>query len=243
MSLRDKWLTLSRPEKLTVIGTILVPLLVAFLPLVINAAKGEKAPQLEVVDYRVHNGLHIPTPLKLEIMLKNSGDGRSVITRAIFRIRHFTRLKTCNEQGNLPESNVYGVDLPANPVKNETTEEYINQELGAQEADRFSFKFTLPKGKPDESTYLYRLDVSLLHDKATDPLRVGTIVISLPVVPAVAGGDFWSSRHHAKDFSWLGSEAPAVISCLQANSARLKEILATKGRRSKELEKVADELG
>ena len=70
MSLRDKWLTLSRPEKLTVIGTILVPLLVAFLPLVINAAKGEKAPQLEVVDYRVHNGLHIPPHLKLEIMLK-----------------------------------------------------------------------------------------------------------------------------------------------------------------------------
>jgi hypothetical protein len=209
----------------------------------VNVAKGNKAPQLAVMDYRVHNGPDVTAPPKLEILLQNNGDGRSLITRAIFRIRSFTSLTICNEQGNIPESNVYGIDLPTNPAKDRTIEEYINQQLGPDEADRFSFSFNLPKPEPDKSAYLYWLEVSLLHDKATDPLRVGTIVISVPFTPSLKEGDFWTNRSRAKGFSWLGPEAPEVISCLQANSARLKEILATKGRRSKELEEVAAELG
>jgi hypothetical protein len=252
--LRGKWRELSFEKQLSI---LLAPLLVALvsgliIPRVNELFTKEAKPSLEVVDLVVHNRVAKYRFLEsqgdvqtkdsvpiIEVILHNTGNRRSVVTRAAFTIQNLVNIEPCTTPtSGLNISSSYDIELPTRSRIGQTIEVPISQQLGADEADRFIFRLGSPIHYyfPDDSrgAFVYRLAVSLSHDNEKDPLNVGTVVISVPGLP----GALWT-KALASSNSILD---PPIKSCLQSNTAAVRTVLAQSGERSSELKELSARL-
>lgn len=239
MSIRRKWRRLSFEKKLSIVGVPLLLVLVSGVAVPrLNELLARKAPELHVVDIVVENTTDWTTPTRLQVTLHNTGNERAIIKRALFRIHHFSQIPNCVSEGELPVSKTYDIILPVNPHADQLVEAPVSQQLGTDEADRFTFTLTVPQDINKPSSYIYQLEVALLHDEGQTPLKLGNVLVALPGLPSAAGGDFWPSVPGS-----LGSFGAQAVACLKSNSLKLHQMLALDGKRSQQLRDLADQLG
>lgn len=253
--LRGKWRELSFEKQLSI---LLAPLLVALvsgliIPRVNELFTREPESHLEVVDLVVHNRVakyrfvesrgdvqtkdSVPS---IEVILHNTGNRRSVVTRAAFTIHNLVNIEPCySRRSDLTISSSYDIELPTRPRIGQTIEIPVSQQLGADEADRFAFRLGSPIHHhfPGvlRGAFVYRLGVSLSHDNEKDPLNVGTVVISVPGLP----GALWTKAAQASSDM---STHPPVKRCLQSNTSAVRSILVLSGERSRELTELSASL-
>jgi hypothetical protein len=143
------------------------------------SADSPRNPRLERVDLIARNPVPSQEP-GLELLVRNSGSGRSVISRAQLEILRVYPLPLCFAQGDLSLSGRYGVELPPTSEPGEVVEVSLHQQLGGNEADRFRIKLeTRPREESGlvNSLHLFEVAVALVHDGRRDPLPMGTSLI------------------------------------------------------------------
>lgn len=128
---------------------------------------------------------------RIEVRLHNVGTQRSVLTSARFEVKRHVRIAACGVGSGLLESASYDVMLPGEPARDEVVEVPINQQLGPDEADRFSFRLSTPEAFDDDlgTTVIYEIGISVLHDNAPEPLKAGDVVVAVPATPARSDAD------------------------------------------------------
>lgn len=132
-----------------------------------------------------------PAKPRIELRLHNVGTQRSVLTSARFELKRHVRIAACGVGAGLLESASYDVMLPGEPARDEVVEVPINQQLGPDEADRFSFRLSTPEAYKDDlgTTVIYEIGISVLHDDAPEPLKAGEVVVAVPATPARSDAD------------------------------------------------------
>jgi hypothetical protein len=121
---------------------------------------------------------------RIHVRLHNTGGRRSVLTSALFTVKRFVRIVPCGLGGGLTASARYDLVLPSSPRAGQVIEVPINQQLGADEADRFVFRVGSSKAADDIGLILvYELGIGVRHDGASQPLDVGTAVVALAGTP------------------------------------------------------------
>src|SRR3954452_20226374 len=79
---------------------------------------------------------------RIEVRLHNTGTRRAVLTSAVFTVRRRSVFEPCGSGAGLLVSTRYDVTLPDRAGA--SVEVPIDQQLGPDEADRFSFRLTAP---------------------------------------------------------------------------------------------------
>jgi hypothetical protein len=257
---RNKWRELSFEKQLSI---LLAPLLVALVsgilvPRVNELFFGEtNQPSLKVIDLVVYNQVAKYEQLEsrgeaqtkdsvpsIEVILHNTGNRRSVITRASVTIKDRVSIEPCfTPNAELRISGNYDIELPTKSRIGQTIEVPVSQQLGADEADRFIFRFGSPVHYHypgvSRGAFVYWLGLSLRHDNEKDPLNVGSVVLSVPGLPEAV----WT-----KDLAAGGPNIDPIVKdasirrCLQTNTAAIRPILARSGERSSELVELAASL-
>src|SRR3954447_17297263 len=120
---------------------------------------------------------------RIEIRLHNTGTRRAVLTAAVFTVRRLALFEPCGRGAGLLVSSRYDVTLPDHAGA--SAEVPIDQQLGPDEADRFSFRLTAPGvlTRLQGDTLFYELDVGVRHDNDPAPLNVGRAVVAIPGAP------------------------------------------------------------
>jgi hypothetical protein len=209
------------------------------------SANSSRNPRLERVDLIVHNSIPSRQP-GLELLVRNGGSGRSVISRAQLEIRRVYSLPLCYAQGDLSLSGRYGVELSPASEPGEIIEVPVHQQLGGNGADRFRIDLeTRPRveGGLVQTLYLFEVAVALVHDGKKDPLRMGTALISLPAVPLseflLEQGqfkkaiDYFSPGLSGRE---LREEWSQRLACWQANGREAARARKSRATRSQDLE-------
>lgn len=219
-----------------------------------NAAKPTR--HLESVGLIVYNrnGLSGPGPGSkqpdVEVLLHNTGNSLSVVRALLVKVRGVAQLTRCFSAGAIPLSGTYDVTLPETPKLNETVEAPLHEELAADQPDRFRLSIGTPGQSTLSNIDLLQLELSLLHDSSTVPVKLGTVLIAAPLVPAEQG--YFLSKAmglpgHGTVFGEINSHTgrtfyTEVAPCWRANELKLKQMLALAGQRSGELATVGSEL-
>lgn len=143
---------------------------------VMDEATGRKAPGVRQAD---------AGKPRVEIRLHNVGGRRSVLTSARLIITRSARATICGIGAGLRASASYDVILPARRRARQVVEVPINQQLGPDRADRFSFRLGTREAYDADlgTTVIYEMKIVVLHDNATRPLKVGEIVVAVPSTP------------------------------------------------------------
>jgi hypothetical protein len=247
VNIRKEWQNLSLEWKLSIIA---MPLLLTVISGVVvprvNDLLSPHRASLKVIDTVVSNGTDWEKSPEIQVTLHNTGSQRSIIKRALFRIRSFAALPICAIEGELMVSKTYDITLPTNPREDEApVEKPVSQQLAPDEADRFAFSLSVPPPAGMPTVYLYQLEIEFLHDEDSTPLKAGNVIVALPGAPGRHGMQFWSK-------SWLslypGAEKglpdeARIHSCLDSNTAKLRKMLALDGVRSNELSNLPSDLG
>jgi hypothetical protein len=150
-----------------------------------TAAEGSREPQLERIDLIARNGLPPHKPA-VELLVHNGGRGRAVISRAKIEILRVYPLPLCFTQGELPISERYGTEIPADAEAGDVIEVPLHQQIGRDGADRFQIQVGVSSIEPDgelPGLFLFELSVSLVHDGESDPLQMGNALIAAPELP------------------------------------------------------------
>lgn len=150
-----------------------------------TSAEGSREPQLERIDLIAHNGLPPHRPA-VELLVHNGGRGRAVISRARIEVLRVYPLPLCFTQGELPTSERYGTEIPADAEAGDVIEVPLHQQIGGDGADRFQIEVGVSSTKPDgelPGLFLFELSVSLIHDGESDPLSMGNALIAAPMLP------------------------------------------------------------
>jgi hypothetical protein len=210
------------------------------------SASSSRRPHLERVDLVARN--QVPEDQGLELLVRNSGGGRSVISRARLKIRRVYAFHLCFAQGNLSLSERYGVELSTRAKAGEIVEVPLHQQVGPDQADRFRINL---EARPKEisglvwTLYLFEIAVALNHDGQKAPLRMGTVQISLPTVPLseylLGDGGFGQA---VETFSSPDDPLREVwakpLACWQRNGRTAALARKSGATRSQELEEVLD---
>jgi hypothetical protein len=196
----------------------------------------------------VRNTENFEKPQQVEVTLHNRGTRRAVLTNATLRVRDAVRLPLCFTQGYLAISQSYQARVPRDVKRGDSIDVPINQQLGADEADRFAFSLGVPeeaeeRRKPGATPHIYVLGMDILvrEGAGAAPTKIGSVVIALPNVPSET--EFYWGRFLAEKtvdeltelFGTPGFETDQVFACWRDNSVNLKRVLARPGNRSREL--------
>jgi hypothetical protein len=229
----------------TIIGTALaaITLVVSLSSSASSGPRRASPPQLQLVNLVVYNNHNRP---RVEVILQNHGQERSIVKEALVRVLHVAQLKLCASQGELPLSETYNVLLPSSAKPGQTIAAPIHEQLAGDEADRFDLSFavsgesTVATFKLPERIYVLQLGLALRHDNDPTPIPLGKVLLALPTVPS-AGEYFETSAHEAPAYrAWAASTFGADYyaeheACWRANTLELKPALALSGKRAAEL--------
>jgi hypothetical protein len=250
-------------EKKLGLATLAVTMVGAAIPLAIWAADALRAhspgPKVSASELLVENpdlapGSSPRVP-RVELVLHNDGDRSATVTRLRVTVRDALFLGTCYIQGELAVAKSFGVTLPRNARRGTVVQSGpLRRSLHPDEVERLAFKFHQPpplrNGKPvgvqfNEDTYLYRLDLAVVHDATGVPTGVGTVVVALPF--GASEDQLWTGEDRRmaaaaarNRLNWY--VPPRAIACMKSNSAKLGTFLAGPGERSDELESLAHRL-
>lgn len=209
--------------------------------------------QLEPVDLIVHNepfSSQFPQgQSRLEMLIHNAGDGRSVVSRARIEIRRLDPLPICFTQGGLALSESYDAQLPASAEPGDVVEVPLHQQLGPDQADRFTIDLSVLPDETEEFSgyYLFELQVSLLHDGEPRPLDVGKALVSIPVPP---GSEAFLTKPSAESmdeaFNTQGEPVnqfwASEMACWRSNAKLFERALAGDAARSPQLDAALDDV-
>jgi hypothetical protein len=242
-NLRKQWGEISLEKKLAMfVGPVFAAVVSGVLLAVILGLFGDdensppvaakRSSALEVLDLAVAGGerpelIGDPrAPQLIDVTVRNAGEVVSVVTDAAFQVRDFGLVRICEAGGGLEPTEEYDVTLPPIPQNGDVVKAKVSQQIPANEADRFTFRLNVPFRAMQDGMRLYQLDVELLHDAATAPLKAGTVVVSVPFLP------------EPEDFPDIQDPAlysPEVLACYEENEKILRRFLALEGERSPEL--------
>jgi hypothetical protein len=249
------WRELSLPEKIGVLGGIIAIAgglisVLAFFGIRGLGGDEQKAKKsdLKVLDVVVTTESFGGVPgtnieklyQQAALRLHNTGNQRSVLTRALFTVRAVGVIKSCGGLGGgLEVSESYDVQIPRTATPGDEIQEVISQQLGPDEADHFTFSFTTDLEPAEErpAIYLFQLDVAIEHD-ASKELRVGKIIISVPANPSKF--DLWT-KDDATRFP-NGNPSSDEDECRQQNNKELRGILNLPGTANPQVESLLDEI-
>ncbi len=193
----------------------------------------------------------------IELLLQNTGTGRSVVSEAQIEVKRLDRLPLCFTQGELPLSERYGALLPSDARPGEVVKAPLHQQLAADRADRFELALGLDPDPAEldvegklPGVYLFELDVSVSSDGKERPLEVGKALVSLPELPTPFGVYLWSPstpRFLATNFGNPDGRSAeelwsAYMPCWRKNTAALRRALAQLAARSPSMEALGREI-
>jgi hypothetical protein len=186
-----------------------------------------------------------PKP-RLEVKLYNEGDGRAVISRASFQIVDVADLEWCPDFAGSGTglTGRYSVHLPTDGSVGQIQSRRVHQDLGPDEADRFSFIFETPDLEPP-TVKIYSLDASLTYHGAEEPLEVGRIVVVTPGALAPAEFPYYLAR--VRQGRRIARETGVVLlpgsaRCWRENRRRLARVVASDGQLTPTVERMANYL-
>jgi hypothetical protein len=246
LSGEDRVALLYAPILLAAIGAALAFLVTIGAPAVARIFNDPK-PDLELVDadlaapYLKSNDPGAGP--SLSVKLYNAGDRRAVLEMAEFKVVAAYEFPDCfpEEGSGTPETGRYSIALPSRPKPGYRKVKRINQEVGPDEADRFTFLFETAE---QEGVNGYVLEGSLRYHGADDPVSIDRFLILTPAT--IAKGDLWefvsddrSARRRARrfyrDFFGGPDTERDVLKCIRRNRKSLPEFLRTDASRAPEL--------
>jgi hypothetical protein len=205
----EKWKAISLEAKLAMfVAPVVVFVVTAFIARVVNDRETASA-NLQVVRLLPING-----PGKkyhqaiIDLTLRNTGGTVSVLTHAQFHLRRVEAITQCSPPAELLPSGRYSIVLDQDRP---TVTSQLNQAVGPNQADRFTFSVGLPPRSTNGVEFIYQLDVTLYHDADPRPINAGSVLLALP---------FNSPRL----FNMLCGDADKLASFLASDSARSPEL-------------------
>jgi hypothetical protein len=244
---RSGWRKLLPDNPWAIIGPIIAALTVAGVTAVVTGiTSSEPAGELQGFDPVVANPAvnyeGVPDPSnpaltasrqtddskpRIEVRLQNIGNRRSVLTSAILTVRREVVVAPCGLGAGLLVSATYDVLLPNRAAEGQAIEVPINQQLGPDEADRFTFNLGLEDPAKDFGlTLVYQLDIAVRHDNSDKPVDLGRVVVALPGTP----------RPDTLDYMLQGLSINPEEACVQDFFNKLGQVSQLDGVRSPELE-------
>jgi hypothetical protein len=179
-SLWEKWKAISLEAKLAMfVAPVVVFVVTAIIAKAINGPDTARA-SLQVVRLLPINGPKNHHQAIIDLTLRNTGGTVSVLTRAEFQIRRAEEITQCPAPGALLPTGRYSIVLPYADEGRPMLTTQLNQEVGPNEADRFTFSLGLPKGASNAVESIYQLDIALYHDADPKPVNAGSVLIALP---------------------------------------------------------------
>jgi hypothetical protein len=224
------------------VGIVAALVLVASSIVVVALApesRDEPAPRLRWGQLLVTDGIEGKEEA-FDITIRNLGSGDALLTGLDLTVRDFAYIPICASQGEVVGSGSYRLKMPDNPKAGETVSVPLHQDVKPSEPDRFTVNASAPEDRyvvRDGSrnrvgaSYVYLVDLTLHSDLESQPLSLGSALISVPFSPSSAEAQFWDvrdpNRQHRLDYN--GSRATEIAKCLDDNSYRLAAILQAKG--------------
>jgi hypothetical protein len=237
-SLREKWAEIPFERK---IAMFVAPIFVfvitgVVIPRLLDNGQTRvfgKDEQIEVVDVAVINSLDEQT--RIEMSVRNIGTTVSVLTHVDFRIESTGYVGPCLAGAPLGVSQTYDLELPDFSRRGEIVPVRISQEIGPDEADRFSFEVGQVTGSGAEpEPIIYQLYVELFHDGKKAPVKAGAVILAEPFPEEPYFSiDFWRER---------GASLSEAQDCVASNTESVRRVLSREGVRSDELTGLAQAL-
>jgi hypothetical protein len=229
--------------------TGVIALVIAWLALRNEFASGhgtKRASRIEAVSVQVPDPSADSERSEVQIILHNVGNERTIIKRAVIRILHAAQVHLCFSQGGIGLSGNYDVTLPDSPAPGQIVEVPLHQQLAGDEAERFALSFRAEPSATAEgpTIHLYQLELSLLHDESDTPVRLGKVLLALPLSPE-SDEYYWASELESPSTraqlvsSWGAGYYSKLMPCWRSNSLVLHHFLALDGERSPSLAKAA----
>jgi hypothetical protein len=243
-ALGAQWTNISLEKKL---GMFVAPIFVAVITAVLvprltggnnstaggnNSTAGPSSEHLEVSDLSVLNSSDGPS---IDISVRNTGGLVAVATRAQFRILRFAVLGACLPEAYLLPTHAYDLVLPTLDAQGKTRDVVLHQEIEPNHVDRFTFRVGVDdKQLTSTVSYLYRLEIALLHDQKPTPVRVGKVWLAMPFPQ-----EHWFSVRDDLDASYRKE----VESCVRRNRTDLSAIYREPATTSPDLTDFAESVG
>ena len=165
----------------------------------------------------------------IDITVKNVGDDSLVLTGAVFEVVRSEPFKECEPGGGpLVITGLYDVPLPK-PIRKLpfVTRKQLTFEVKPHAADRLAFKIGPRDLAEGDWPVLYHVQVSLRHDAATQPSRVGSAVLLASVI---------------EELEWFFSNYSGAVTksddCVLSNARLVQQFSKLPGARSAEFERL-----
>jgi hypothetical protein len=165
----------------------------------------------------------------IDVTVKNVGDDSLVLTTATFEVVRAEPLKECEGGGGpLVITGLYDVLLPRSiPRLPFVVRKQLTFEVKPHAADRLAFKIGPRKYVEGDWPVLYHIRVSLQHDGAARPMRVGSAtLVASPI----------------EELEWFFSNYGGVViksdDCVLSNARLVEEFAKLPGARPAEFERL-----
>jgi hypothetical protein len=165
----------------------------------------------------------------IDVTVKNVGDDSLVLTTAVFEVVRAEPLKECEGGGGpLVITGLYDVPLPKSiPRLPFVARKQLTFEVKPHVADRLAFKIGPRKLVEGDWPVLYHVQVSLQHDAAARPMRVGSAILVASVI---------------EELEWFFSNYGGVVTktddCVLSNARLVQGLAKLSGARSAEFERL-----
>lgn len=165
----------------------------------------------------------------IDVTVKNVGDDSLVLTTAMFEVVRAEPLKECEEGGGpLVITALYDVPLPKSiPRLPFVARKQLTFEVKPHAADRLAFKIGPRKFVEGDWPVLYHIQVSLQHDGAARPMRVGSAILVGSLVEELESF-----------FSNYGGVATKSDDCVLSNARLVQEFAKLPGARPAAFERL-----
>jgi hypothetical protein len=184
---------------------------------------------------------------QIDFIIRNSGKDRVALNRVRVEVVSSDRLTACElPQGGgglIPATQSFFIDLPLYPSQDERlVYRRLSQEVLPERATRIKLYFRslgLPLAYDSFADDLFDLRVSILGSQEGQELNVGSFLLSLPgAIPR--GGAFLPESTAALEQSVALRSHLASTWCYRRNKAVINHFLSLAGKRSPEIEALAD---